>query len=102
MFNSRTLLVGTLVGGNTLEKYISKSVKNNMIGKEISTKKCTFIFIFGQNNKKFNNRTLLVKMLVGRRNTLEKYISKSIKNNMITDNEKRNFNKKCTFIFIFI
>jgi hypothetical protein len=47
MFNSRTLLVGTLVGGNTLEKYISKSVKNNMIGKEISTKKCTFVFILG-------------------------------------------------------
>lgn len=36
MFNSRTLLVGTLVGGNTLEKNISKSV--NRMGKEISTK----------------------------------------------------------------
>jgi hypothetical protein len=73
-----------------------------MIGKEISIKKCTFVFIFGQNNKKFNSRTLLVKTLVRKRNTLEKYISKSVKNNMITDNEKRNFNKKCTFIFIFI
>jgi len=47
MFNSRTLLVGTLVGGNTLEKYINKSVKNNItMGKEISTKKYTFVFIF--------------------------------------------------------
>jgi hypothetical protein len=35
MFNSKTLLVGMLVEGNILEKYISKSVKNNMIGKEI-------------------------------------------------------------------
>jgi hypothetical protein len=80
MFNSRILLVGTLVEGNTLEKYISKSVKNNMIGKEISTKKCTFVFIFGQNNKKFNNRMLLVKTLVGRRNTLEKLSKNPIKN----------------------
>ena len=38
MFNSRTLLVGTLVERNILEKYISKSVKNNMMGKEILTK----------------------------------------------------------------
>jgi hypothetical protein len=39
VFNSRTLLVGTLIGRNTLKKYISKSVKNNIIiGKEISTK----------------------------------------------------------------
>ena len=38
MFNSRTLLVGTLVGENTLKKNISKSVKNNRMEKEISTK----------------------------------------------------------------
>lgn len=50
MFNSRTLLVGTLVGGN-IRKYISKSVKNKNMGKEILTKKCTSVFIFRQNNK---------------------------------------------------
>jgi hypothetical protein len=39
VFNSRTLLVRTLIGRNTLEKYISKSIKNNIImEKEISTK----------------------------------------------------------------
>jgi predicted alpha/beta-fold hydrolase len=42
MFNSRILLVGTLVGGNMLEKYINKSVKNNTMGKKFHT----FVFIF--------------------------------------------------------
>lgn len=36
MFNSRILLVKTLVEGNTLEKYINKSDKNNMMGKKNS------------------------------------------------------------------
>ena len=37
---------------NTLEKYINKSVKNNIImGKEISTKNIPLSLFFRQNNK---------------------------------------------------
>lgn len=50
--------------------------------------------------KKINSRMLLVRTLVKRRNTLEKYINKSIKNNMIIEKkisikrEKKFFGKK--------
>ena len=42
---------------NTLEKYINKSVKNNIImGKEISTKNIPLSLFFRQNNKVKNLR----------------------------------------------
>lgn len=53
MFNSRTLLVGMLVGGNTLEKNISKSI--NGMEKEISTKNVPLYLFFRQNNKVKNS-----------------------------------------------
>jgi hypothetical protein len=49
MFNSRTLLVGTLVGGNTLEKNIIKSV--NVMDKEISTKMYLCIYFLDKTIK---------------------------------------------------
>ena len=61
MFNSRTLLVGTLVGRNTLEKNISKSV--NRMEKEISTKNVPLYLFFRKTNKVKN---LIVEHCLGR------------------------------------
>ena len=61
MFNSRTLLIGMLVGGNTLEKNISKSV--NRTEKEISTKNVPLYLFFRKTNKVKNS---IVEHCLGR------------------------------------